>query len=76
MVKTVTIKRKYCDYCKRHDGAKDESGGRMGESGSTITIKVKKRKCGHDICNQCWWYPGMMKFCPKCGVGKAAQQKK
>lgn len=58
---------KTCDYCGAYQG-QNVSEGR--------TVEIEKRKCKHEICNKCWWYPGDTKFCPICERDKIDEGRK
>ena len=73
MKKKVTKTETSCDYCGAVHGDKvsEGDGGMMGSERSSVRIvTVKHLKCGHDICDYCWWYPGDMGHCPKCGSNR------
>lgn len=80
MRKRVVKSELSCDYCRSiHGNAKIEDSGRMGEPCSARTIQVKHLKCNHDICDSCYYYPGDLNHCPKCGpnrVGAIGNAKK
>ena len=71
--KRVVKFERTCDYCGDVHGDKksEGDGGSMGnQRGSVRTVVVKHLKCGHDICDYCWWYPGDGDHCPECGPNR------
>jgi hypothetical protein len=38
-------------------------------AGGHVSTSVKP-KCGHDICGDCWYYPGDLGHCPVCGPNR------
>ena len=81
--KKITKTEISCDWCGAIHGDKktEGDGGMMGsEQSSVCTVQIKHLKCGHYICDYCWWYPGDMGHCPKCGpnrigcIGRAKEE--
>jgi len=71
--RVVTRTEKVCDYCGDISGSLNLSGdgGMMGFEQTIVErVRIKHLKCGHDICDYCWWYPGDMDHCPKCGPNR------
>lgn len=71
--KTITADSVSCDYCgRKHGEIIVADGGIMGNNycGYSRPLIVENRYCGHDICYDCWWYPGDMSHCPVCGPNR------
>ena len=72
-----------CDYCGvkegEHDGRLEGQGHAVVKKTSVWKKKYPKEvaerekeygklNCNHDICWECWYYPGDLGHCPVCGV--------
>ena len=87
--KIITIKQ--CDKCgvRNGDFVADESGAGLAMvrkakywakyyAGKGWDHKTRPTNCNHDICSECWYFPGDLIRCPKCNpdIDKARDEDK
>jgi len=75
---TKVVVTKTCDWCSLHDG--DHIADEHGTAHVVVrkarywakfyskgwNVRPRPCKCNHDICSDCWHYPGDLVRCPKC----------